>query len=154
MKSPKKQRLLKIVFACILFTFSSVNAQKALTLNNAVNIALKNNFDIQVSRNDATIAQVNNTPGNAGMLPTVAIDGSANYSLNDAFQKYPDGTSVNFPSLNSTTITAGAQLSWTLYDGGKMFVTKNKLNEIESLGEIQYKDKVIQTLFNVVSVCF
>ena len=154
MKSPKKQRLLKIVFACILFTFSSVNAQKALTLDNAVNIALKNNFDIQVSRNDATIAQVNNTPGNAGMLPTAAINGSANYSLNDGFQKYPDGTSVNFPSLNSTTITAGAQLSWTLYDGGKMFVTKNKLNEIESLGEIQYKDKVLQTLFNVVSAYY
>ena len=154
MKSPKKQRLLKIVFACILFTFSSVNAQKALTLDNAVNIALKNNFDIQVSRNDATIAQVNNTPGNAGMLPTAAINGSANYSLNDGFQKYPDGTSVNFPSLNSTTITAGAQLSWTLFDGGKMFVTKNKLNEIESLGEIQYKDKVLQTLFNVVSAYY
>ena len=154
MKSPKKQRLLKIVFACILFSFSSVNAQKTLTLDNAVNIALKNNFDIQVSRNDATIAQVNNTPGNAGMLPTAAINGSANYSLNDAFQKYPDGTSVNFPSLNSTTITAGAQLSWTLFDGGKMFVTKNKLNEIESLGEIQYKDKVLQTLFNVVSAYY
>jgi len=154
MKSPKKQRLLKIVFACILFSFSSVNAQKTLTLDNAVNIALKNNFDIQVSRNDATIAQVNNTPGNAGMLPTAAINGSANYSLNDGFQKYPDGTSVNFPSLNSTTITAGAQLSWTLYDGGKMFVTKNKLNEIESLGEIQYKDKVLQTLFNVVSAYY
>ena len=154
MKSPKKQRLLKIVFACILFSLSSVNAQKALTLDNAVSIALKNNFDIQVSRNDATIAQVNNTPGNAGMLPTAAINGSANYSLNDGFQKYPDGTSVNFPSLNSTTITAGAQLSWTLYDGGKMFVTKNKLNEIESLGEIQYKDKVLQTLFNVVSAYY
>jgi len=154
MKSPKKQRLLKIVFACILFSFSSVNAQKTLTLDNAVNIALKNNFDIQVSRNDATIAQVNNTPGNAGMLPTAAINGSANYSLNDGFQKYPDGTSVNFPSLNSTTITAGAQLSWTLFDGGKMFVTKNKLNEIESLGEIQYKDKVLQTLFNVVSAYY
>ena len=154
MKNPKKQRLLKIVFACILFSFSSVNAQKTLTLDNAVNIALKNNFDIQVSRNDATIAQVNNTPGNAGMLPTAAINGSANYSLNDGFQKYPDGTSVNFPSLNSTTITAGAQLSWTLYDGGKMFVTKNKLNEIESLGEIQYKDKVLQTLFNVVSAYY
>ena len=154
MKSLKKQRLLKLVFACILLSFSNVNAQKVLTLDNAVSIALKNNFDILVSRNEATIAKVNNTPGNAGMLPTAAINGSANYSDNDAFQKYPDGTSVNFPSLNSSTITAGAQLSWTLFDGGKMFVTKTKLNEIESLGEIQYKDKVLQTLFNVVSAYY
>jgi outer membrane protein len=154
MKSPKNQLRLKIVFACLLFSFPGVNAQKTLTLDNAVRIALKNNFDILVSRNDASIAKVNNTPGNAGMLPTAAINGSANYSRNNTYQKYPDGISVNLPSLNSTSITAGAQLSWTLYDGGKMFVTKSKLNEIESLGEIQYKDKVLQTLFNVVSAYY
>jgi len=88
------------------------------------------------------------------MLPTVAISGSADYSRNNTYQKYPDGSSANFPSANSTILTAGAQLSWKLFDGGKMFVTKSKLNEIESLGEILYKDKVLQTLFNVVSAYY
>ncbi|MDD4970596.1 MAG: TolC family protein [Paludibacter sp.] len=155
MNRQKKQLVFKIVLvACILFPFSGVNAQKSLTLNKAVSIALKNNFDILVSGNDANIARENNTPGNAGMLPTAALNGSANYNRNSTFQKYPDGTSVNLPSLNSTSVTAGAQLSWTLFDGGKMFVTKSKLDEIESLGEIQYKDKVLQTLFNVVAAYY
>jgi len=154
MNNPKNKKQLLLVFVCILLSLSSVNAQKALNLDDAIRISLKNNFDILVSRNDASIATVNNTPGNAGMLPTVAISGSADYSRNNTYQKYPDGSSANFPSANSTILTAGAQLSWKLFDGGKMFVTKSKLNEIESLGEILYKDKVLQTLFNVVSAYY
>lgn len=140
----------------ILFLVLSfiVSAQKTLTIDDAVSIALKNNFDILVTKNDASIARMNNTPGNAGMLPYVAINGTGSYNINNTFQKYPDGSSVNLPSLNSSAISAGVQLSWTLFDGGKMFVTKNKLNEIESLGEIQFRDKVLQTLFNVISAYY
>ena len=147
-----KLKIHLILFLLILIC--TISAQKKLTINDAVSISLKNNFDILVAGNDANIAKVNNTPGNAGMLPTAALNGSGSYSRNNTYQKYPDGSSVNLPSLNSTSITAGAQLSWTLYDGGKMFVTKSKLNEIESLGEIQYKDKVMQTMFNVIGAYF
>lgn len=35
-----------------------------------------------------------------------------------------------------------------------MFVTKNKLSEIQSLGEIQFRDKVLQTLFNVIAAYY
>jgi outer membrane protein len=155
MNQPRTYRKLKVPAILILSVFiCTISAQKKLSINDAVSISLKNNFDILVAGNDANIAKVNNTPGNAGMLPTAALNGAGNYSRNSTYQKYPDGSSVNLPSLNSTSLTAGAQLSWTLYDGGKMFVTKSKLNEIESLGEIQYKDKVMQTMFNVIGAYF
>lgn len=152
------QRICSKLKISAIFIFSifisTVNAQKKLSISDAVSITLKNNFDILVAGNDVNIAKVNNTPGNAGMLPTVAINGSGNYNLNNTYQKYTDGTSVSLPSLNSTSVSAGVQLSWTLFDGGKMFVTKTKLNEIESLGEIQFKDKVLQTMFNVIAAYY
>ena len=46
--------------------------------------------------------------------------------------------------------SASAALTWTLFDGGKMFVTKTKLNQIQALGEIQFKDQVLQTVYNVI----
>ena len=150
----KNKILTKIVLMAVLLSGSSAFAQKTLTMEDAVNIALKNNFDILVAHNDASIAKVNNTTGNAGMLPTVAINGSGSYNMNNTYQKYTDGTSVSFPSLNSSSVSAGVQLSWTLFDGGKMFVTKSKLNEIQSLGEIQFKDKVLQTMFNVIAAYY
>ena len=136
------------------FLIQSANAQKQLTIEDAINIALKNNFDILVAGNDASIAKANNTAGNAGMLPTVAVTGSGNYSVNNATQKFSDGIETNYPSLSTTTLSTGAQLSWNLFDGGKMFVTKSKLNEIQALGEIQFKEKVMQTLYNVIAAYY
>lgn len=145
-------KILPIILLAFLCT--TVHAQKAITVDDAISIALKNNFDILVSRNDADVAKVNNTAGNAGMLPTVAITGTGNYGLNNTTQKLSSGTENNYNSVSTTALSAGAQLNWNLFDGGKMFVTKNKLNEIQALGEIQYKDKVMQTLFEVIAAYY
>jgi outer membrane protein len=131
-----------------------LNAQKILTIDEAISTTLKNNFDILVAANDANIAKVNNTPGNAGMLPTFAITGSGNYGLSNTTQQLSSGSTNNYPALSVTSLSAGAQLNWNLFDGGKMFVTKSKLNEIQALGEIQYKEKVLQTLYNVIAAYY
>jgi Outer membrane protein len=145
-----KKSLLLSFFALSALT----NAQKKLTIDEAIGTALKNNFDILVASNDASIAKVNNTAGNAGMLPTFAITGSGNYGLSNTTQKLSSGTTNKYPDLSATTLSAGAQLNWNLFDGGKMFVTKSKLNEIQSLGEIQYKEKVLQTLYNLIAAYY
>jgi len=145
----------KIIVILLFFTaFSAAEGQQIVTVDDAVQIALKNNFDILIARNDAEIAKVNNTPGNAGMLPDIQLNGSENYKLNNVHQELSGNTESNYPSLSTTSFTAGTQLSWTLYNGGKMFVTKNKLNEIEALGEIQYKDRVLTTMFNVIAAYY
>jgi len=135
----------------LILSISVTIAQKKLTINDAINIALKNNFDILVAGNDVSIAKTNNSLGNAGMLPTLALIGSGSYELSNTKQKLSSGSENNYPSLSSTSLSAGAQLSWNLFDGGKMFVTKSKLNEIQALGEIQFKEKVLQTLYDVIA---
>ena len=147
--------IMKISVLFILFLgCTTVSAQNKLTIDDAIKTALKKNFDIRVAENDAEITRVNNTAGNAGMLPTVALTGSGNYSVNNSTQKLNNGTETNIPSLSTTALSAGAQLSWNLFDGGKMFVTKSKLNEIQALGEIQFKEKVTQTLYNVIAAYY
>ena len=126
-----------------------VNAQMILTIEEAVNIAMKSNFDIMVARNDADIAIANNTMGNAGMLPTVDVNGSGRYEMDNVYQEQSSGNTVEYNPLSTTSINANAQLNWTLYDGGKMFVTKQKLNEIEALGEIRFRERVILSLIDV-----
>lgn len=143
-----------ISFFCLLALSAAGYAQKLLTVEDAVNIALKNNFDILVARNDADIAKANNTRGNAGMLPSVQATGSGNYSINNSYQKLSGGNENKYPSLSSASFNAGAQLSWTLFDGGRMFVTKNKLNEIEALGEIRFRDRVQQMVSNVIAAYY
>jgi outer membrane protein TolC len=112
---------------------------------------LRYNYDILVARNNSSVDSVNNTPGNAGMLPNLNITGSENYSqANNSYQKFSDGTSLTSTNNKSNTFNASVELGWTLFDGGKMFVTKRKLNEIQTLGEIQFRDKVMQTVYDVI----
>lgn len=145
---------LKIKSLIILLCLTSLSFAQKLSIDDALSIAMKNNYDIRIAKNDETISKVNNTPGNAGMLPTVGIVGSGNYSASNTTQKSGSGIQNNYPNYNSSTVSLGAQLNWTLYDGGKMFVTKSKLNEIQALGEIQFRDKVLQTLFNVIAAYY
>lgn len=138
----------------LLMLYTTIQAQNVLTSEKAVNIALKNNFDILVARNDADIARINNTKGNAGMLPTVNVNGSGSYSYDNVNQKLSSGTVNKYSAQSSTLITTNAELSWTLFDGGKMFVTKNKLNEIQALGELQFQTKVLETMYNVIAAYY
>lgn len=138
----------------VIGAFCAVTAQTLLSPEEAVKIALKNNYDILVAHDDAEIAKINNTLGNAGILPTVALTGSETYSVANFEEQPLGGGDLKYPNENSTAFAVSVGLGWTLFDGGKMFVTKRKLSEIEALGEIQFRDKVLQTVYDVTAAYY
>jgi outer membrane protein len=143
-----------LITLLLLFFISKAFAEK-LSLEESVALALKNNYAISIAHNDAEIARVNNTAGNAGMLPSVNATAGDNFALNRIDQK----TSLTAPEnsisgAQNNAFSAGVFLSWTLFDGGRMFVTRKKLYEIEKLGEIQFQDKVLTTIFSVTSAYY
>ena len=133
----------------LLMTVHGLSAQSLLSVEEAVGIALKNNYDVSVARNNADVAKVNNTLGNAGMLPNIGVTGTDNYSVNNVYLNLSSGSTITSSAGTSNSFNAGAALNWTLFDGTKMFITKNKLTQIEKLGEIQFRDMVMQTIYNV-----
>ncbi|MCX6250238.1 MAG: TolC family protein [Bacteroidetes bacterium] len=139
-----------ITFIVLFSCFTFMQAQKVLTAEEAVGIALKNNYDILLARTSAEIDKVNNTAGNAGILPEIGINGSDYFSLNNVDQKLSSGNKITASNAHANTVNAGVALGWTLFDGGKMFVTKRKLTEIQTLGEIRFRDKVLQTTYDVI----
>lgn len=142
-------RIKCFILILVLFNVTS-SAQELLTADDAVSIALKNSYDILVATNNAEIARINNTSGNAGMLPEVAVTSSDNYSVNNVDQKLSSGEKKSYSNSHSNSFNTGIELNWTLFNGGKMFITKNKLNEIQTLGEIEFKDQVLQTIYEVI----
>lgn len=140
-----------LFFVILLFACIAATAQGILTADSAAAIALKNNYDIRIARTAVDISKRNNTAGNAGMLPEAGITGTEAYSQGHVNQHLFDGTNTNVSNANSNSLSAGIALNWTLFDGGKMFITKRKLNEIETLGQTQFQDQVMQTLFLVYS---
>jgi outer membrane protein len=135
----------------LFFTFlvRAVAAQDMLTLDQAVSKALNNNFDIMIARTVADIDKTNNTPGNAGMLPGITLNATDNYSKINLEQKLSSGTVIKKPDASSNNISSNVALTWTVFDGFKMFVTKKKLSEIQTLGELEFKQQVMQTVYDV-----
>ncbi|HPR33049.1 MAG TPA: TolC family protein [Prolixibacteraceae bacterium] len=146
-----KQLLLILPF---LFLLLQAKGQTVLTLDEAIALALKHNFDITLARNDALYLKTNNTAGAAGMLPNISLSGSGQYALRNVVSSESETNTTDAYSLGVATLNSGIELSWTLFDGGKMFVTKNKLNELEAMGEIQYKAQVQQTLSEVIAAYY
>ena len=121
-----------------------------LTPEEAVRIALENNYDIRIVRGDAEIARLNNTKANAGMLPTVNFVAGENAGLS-AFQQQnlADGRLIEAYGRFNNNINAGVQLSWTLFDGKRMQIAKKRLEELETLGQLNLQSAVQQTTADV-----
>jgi outer membrane protein len=142
-----------ITFLMIMFYLSGWS-QVLYTLDEAIDQALINNFDIRVARNQSLTGQINNTAGNAGMLPTVSAVGSGGYQINNVHQELASGTVNNNSSQSTTSLNAGVELSWTLFDGGRMFIAKQSLARMQELGEIKYREQVLQLMYNVVAAYY
>lgn len=145
---------LYLVVVCLLILGFSVKAQDTLTVEQAVEIVLKNNYDILLAKNDAEIANRNNTVGNAGMLPRVNATVADNFTLNNLNQQFTNGTGVDKNGVTGNTVSAGVALNWTLFDGLKMFATKGKLKRLAEIGELRFKDEIQTTVANVMNVYY
>jgi outer membrane protein len=127
----------------------SIAAQlPVLTLEEAINTALKNNFGLKIGQNDATIAKNNVTKGNAGFMPNLNVIATESPSLGFLNQKLVDGRVVNRSNL-SNNLTGGLQMSWTLYDGRRMYFTLDRLKELQTIGELGLKIRSEQIVYDV-----
>jgi len=141
-------------FGAVLLLSFSANAQSLLSVDSAIAIALQNNYDIVIAKNDSAVAHKNNTVGNAGMLPNLGINAGANYGLSNINQRFTNNTEIARNNVNSTNLNASANLNWTLFDGLRMFFAKKRLSLQESFAVVQLKDKVQNTVAQVITAYF
>lgn len=151
-----KLNKLTILLLLILFAFTGARAQNApyLSLKDAVEIALKNNYNIRLAQNNKSIAQNNVTPGNAGMLPVLTGDLSQSNSKQHINQTRSDGTTNIIDGAKNSNLTYGPNLNWTIFNGFAMFANYDQLKQLNNLGDIQLKDTVQSTMANVISTYY
>ncbi|NHM06221.1 TolC family protein [Flavobacterium sp. CYK-4] len=138
----------------ILLCFIKTSAQQTLTLEDAVKIALENNYDIRIAANHSKITQADNTLGNAGMLPTVNASVVDNNGIQNLSQTRADGTTNSLDNAKNNSLTYGANLNWTIFDGFRMFARRDQLKELEKLGDIRLKQTILQKVSDVMAIYY
>ncbi len=120
----KKGIIIYIILAAIVFSAVSVKSQETtLSVSDALEKALTNNYGIIISKSDIDIAAINNSWGTAGRYPTIGFNAT---SANN--QELLNNTKSNI-------VTGGIGLNWTIFNGFRVNLTKNKLEKLESLSK-------------------
>ncbi|OGX85799.1 hypothetical protein BEN47_14515 [Hymenobacter lapidarius] len=101
-----------------------------LTLAQAIQLGLENNFNIRLARTDEEIAENNVTRGNAGQLPTVNGNLARTYNRNNLRQEFSQGdprVNNNVPTIQGNNNVAAR---WTIFDGFGMFIAYDRLKSL------------------------
>jgi len=138
--------LLRSICAVLMAFATTAQAQQFLTVQDAVRIGLAKNYDIQIARNNAAMAENTRGFGTAGLLPVLNASGNfdataSDLQTNNPFR--PGGAS------DSETANAQVSLNWNLFDGFRMFADKKRYAELAELGELQAKSDIETIVLNI-----
>jgi len=138
--------MMKAFLVC-LFLFPFIAFSQKLSLQEAINITLKNNYDIQISKGNVDINIVNNDIGIAGGLPSVAGTVSNQESLTNLNQKFSTGSEIIKNGATTNISTVNVTGSMLLYNGYRVVATRKRLAALEQ----QSKDQLNLTIQNTIA---
>jgi len=132
----------------------SAQAQELLTLEDAIKIALENNYDIKIADNNSKIDATNNSLANAGMLPSLNANFTNNNSQLNTTQTQADGSERKLDNAKNMNLTYGVGLDWTIFDGLSMFARKEQLNVLEQQGKAELQTAILTRISDVYTTYF
>lgn len=135
----------------ILFPFIMVAQSPKMTLQEAIQIALQNNYDVTIAKNENEIGKINNSWGNADALPVISATTNKSIATNNLQQNLSNGTVTKKSNASTDNINAGLAVSWRFFDGMKMYATKKRLEELEKMGTINFTKMMNTTAYEVIA---
>jgi outer membrane protein len=140
-----------IVTLCSLTLLHSVFAQEDVSLDQVIGLALEKNYDVRVARNVSESAATDNRFASGAFLPQLNATGGLVWNRNDQELRFQDISRNNSGKAESQNTTASLQLVWTLFDGTRMFATKERVAQLAEQGELAVKNQMINTIALVIT---
>ncbi len=131
---------MKYIWAVVmaLLTLPSMAQTDILRLDDAIRIALLNNYGIIIQKKNLEESQINNSWGQAGALPTISLNAS------DA-----EGWNNTIDDALTSNRNASVQLDWIVFRGYSAKISKSRLNELENLSDVNLKITTENTIVSV-----
>lgn len=125
----KKDYILIVLLIFFLGFFRNHGlSQNSLTAEDAVMIALENNFQMQIAKKQIEMANKNNSWSEAGLFPTVDLNASYGTSIID---------NTNNPFTFTPGVLASRQFNpslnanWNIFSGFAVKISKQRLEQLE-----------------------
>ena len=150
----KKMHIKYNILLLIAFLSISVKAQEVLTVSEAIELALENNYGIKIASNNNRIAENNTSVLNSGYLPTLTGNAGATYNLDNTEAEFSDGRVTNLDGAESSRYNASLNLNYTLFDGLGRHYDYKRLKEQYQLSELEARETIENTIFQLFTVYY
>lgn len=125
--------------------------QPMLSVEEAIATALENNFEIRLAKNDSAAAALDYQYRNAALLPRLSVNSGLTLNNNDQYQKFTDGAIRQRKGIRSENLNSGVALNWTLFNGGRLYATRDRIAALQESGTLAIKNNVINTIGQVIT---
>jgi outer membrane protein len=129
----------------------SLMAQRALTLNDAIQTALHRNLDLQLLRNDAAAAEILDDYGVAGGLPSVTATANDQAQVTNIYQNLATGAIIERNGAVGNNLNATINGTLVLYNGMRIAATKDRLHQISQQSQELLAAQIQNTVAEVMT---
>lgn len=145
---------IRLILLALMLPSLVMGQDSLLTVEQAIGTALKNNYDILMARNDSTSYSIDRSYVYAAFLPRLNATASKVWNTNAQKQELSNGVTRDTSGIKSNNLQASINLNWTLFDGLRMFATRDRIIQTDSLGSLVVKNQVINTVGDIVTTYF
>ncbi|MCB0633005.1 MAG: TolC family protein [Lewinella sp.] len=135
----------------LLVCYSGISQTASLSLSDAIEIGLKNNYQIQIRQLEKEQAANLNDWGVAGKYPSINLSLSNNNTYSGSSN--PASFLREIASFG-TGLGPGVEANWVLFDGYRVRFTKQQLEQQEQRGEIALKLAVENTVQSIIQAYY
>lgn len=147
--------MMRRIFAiAFIFSYYSSFSQQEVSLEQVIELALEQSYDVKLARNSEEVGSTDDQYAIGAFLPRINGTASTVWNSNDQSLRFEDANRNNSGKAESNNISASANLQWTLFDGTRMFATRERIAAIASQGELLVKDQMVNTIATVATNYF
>ncbi|MCH2233261.1 MAG: TolC family protein [Crocinitomicaceae bacterium] len=137
------REMFKYISIIVLLLGGFSFAQEDLSLKQAIEKGLANNFQVKIVALNVEAAETQNTWGMAGMVPTFSLGLTNAANINDN----TNNPASFFPGLTfSDNLQASVDMNWTIFSGFGIRINKERFDQLEA----QTKGNAILAIENTI----
>jgi outer membrane protein len=146
-----KHKLFAALFLSICFSKTTFAQEEEVSLEQVIALALEKNYDVRISRALSESANTDKDYAWGAFLPQLNAVGTTLWNNNNQELRFQDATRNNEGKAESNQNSASVQLTWTLFDGTRMFATRERISVIAEQGDLVVKDQMANTIAAVIT---
>lgn len=136
-----------ILLITLFFVSQFVKSQADLSMMQAIEKSLINNYEIKLIEGNYSISKTQNSWGMAGLIPTFSLNIGNNTSLQDN----TNNPATFFPGvLLNDNLQATLDMSWTIFSGFGIRINKERFDLMQSQTKGNAVVVIESTIYNVI----